>query len=110
MVRAPYGTITTVQSEDYPKEVGDIKKIFLALPQPALATALSAVTLQLPADIKKEVVAKDGINKLKSFHICGMIDPDSTTFGVIAYPTFSPGMKIVLGQPLLQAGPVLFLI
>ena len=28
-----------------------------------------------------------------------MIDPDSTTFGVIAYPTFSPGMEIVLGQP-----------
>ena len=99
VARAPYGTITTVQSEDYPKEVGDIKKIFLALPQPALTTASSAVTLQLPADIEKEVVAKDGINKLKLFHICGMIDPDSTTFGVIAYPTFSPGMEIVLGQP-----------
>jgi len=28
-----------------------------------------------------------------------MIDPDSTTFGVIAYPTFSSGMEIVLGQP-----------
>jgi len=56
-----YGTITKVKSEDYPKENGDIKKIFLALPQPALATASSAVTLQLPADIEKEVVAKDGI-------------------------------------------------
>jgi len=62
-------------------------------------TASSAVTLQLPADIEKEVIAKDGINKLKLFHICGMIDPDSTTFDVIAYPTFSPGMEIVLGQP-----------
>jgi hypothetical protein len=27
---APYGTITTVQSEYYPKEVADIKKIFFA--------------------------------------------------------------------------------
>jgi hypothetical protein len=67
MARAPYGTITTVQSEDYPKEVVDIKKIFFAqqvLPQPVPVTASSAVTLQLPADIEKEVVAKDGINKL----------------------------------------------
>jgi hypothetical protein len=61
--------------------------------------ASSAVTLQLPADIEKEVVAKDGINKLKLFHICGMIDPDSTTFGTLVYPTFSPGMEIVLCQP-----------
>jgi len=102
VARAPYGTITTFQSEDYPKEVGDIKKIFFAqqaLPQTVPVPASSAVTLQLPADIEKEVVAKDGINKLKLFHICGMIDPDSTTFIVLAYPTFSPGMEIVLGQP-----------
>ena len=62
---APYGTITTVQSEDYPKEVADIKKMFFvqqALPQPVPVPASSAVTLQLPADIEKEVVAKDGIN------------------------------------------------
>ena len=68
MARTPYRTITTVQSEDYPKEVGDIKKIFFAqqaLPQPVPVTASVAVTLQLPADIEKEVVAKDGINKLK---------------------------------------------
>jgi hypothetical protein len=101
VARAPYGTITTVQSEDYPKVV-DIKKIFFTqqvLHQPVPVPASSAVTLQLPADIEKEVVAKDGINKLKLFHICGMIDPDSTTFGVIAYPTFTPGMEIVLSQP-----------
>jgi len=102
MARAPYRTITTVQSEDCPKEVGGIKKIFFAqqaLPQPVPVPASLAVTLQLPADIKKVVIAKYGINKLKLFHICGMIDPDSTTFGALACPTFSSGMESVLGQP-----------
>ncbi len=64
---APYGTITTVQSDAYPVEVEAIKKIFLlvqyALPQ-APATA-SAITLQLPGDVKKEVVAKDGIKQVE---------------------------------------------
>jgi hypothetical protein len=59
---APYGTINTVPSDAYPVEVKAIKKIFLsvhyALPQ-APATA-SAITLQLPGDVEKEVVAKDG--------------------------------------------------
>jgi hypothetical protein len=68
------------------------------LPPTVSVPASSAVTLQLPADVEKEVVAKDGINKLKLFHICGTIDPDSTTFGTIAYPTFSPGMEIVVGH------------
>jgi hypothetical protein len=102
VVRAPYGTITTVQSEDYLEEVGDIKKIFFAQqaqPQTVPVPASSAVTLQLPADIMKEVVAKDGINKLKLFHICGMINPDSTAFCVLTYPMFSSGLEIVLSQP-----------
>ena len=100
VARAPYGTM--VQSENYPKEVGDIKKIFFAqqaLPQPVPVPASAAVTLQLPADIKKEVVAKDVINKLKMFHICDMIDHYSNTFGAPTYPTFSSGMEIDLGQP-----------
>jgi hypothetical protein len=63
---APYGMITTVQSENLSKEVADIKKIFFAqqaLPQQVpVPPASSAVILQLPADIEKEVVAKDGIN------------------------------------------------
>ncbi len=66
----PNGTITMVPSDAYPVEVEAIKKIFLsvqyALPQ-APATA-SAITLQLWGDVEKEVVAKDGINKLKLFH------------------------------------------
>ena len=99
---APYGTITTVQSENYLKEVADMKKIFFAqqaLPQQVPVPASSAITLQLPADIEKEVVAKDGINKLKLFHICGTINPESTTFGALTYPMFSSGMEIVTTQP-----------
>jgi hypothetical protein len=60
VARAPYGTITTVQSKDYPKEVGDIKQIFFAqqaLPRPVPVPASSAVTLRLPADIENEVIA-----------------------------------------------------
>jgi hypothetical protein len=102
VARAPHGTIITVPSDDYPKEVVDIKKIFFAqqaLLQQVPVPASSAVTLQLPTDIEKEVVAKDGINKLNLFHICGMIDPESTSFGTLLYPTFSPGMKIITSQP-----------
>ncbi len=99
--RAPYGTITTVPSNVYPVEVKAIKKIFLlvqyVLPQ-APATA-SAVTLQLPGDVKKEVVAKDGINRLKLFHICGMINPESTSFDTLSFALFSKGMYLVVNQP-----------
>jgi hypothetical protein len=88
---APYGTITTVPSDAYPVEVKAIKKIFLsvhyALPQ-APATA-SAITLQLPEDVEKEVVAKDGNNKLKLVHICGTINPESTSFGTLSFAPFS---------------------
>jgi hypothetical protein len=98
---APYGTITTVPSNAYPMEVEAIKKIFLsvhyALPQ-APATA-SAITLQLPVDVKKEVVAKDGINKLKLFHICGMINPESTSFSTLSFAPFSKGTDLVVNQP-----------
>ncbi len=98
---APYGTITMVPSNAYPVEVEAIKKIFLlvhyALPH-APATA-SAVTLQLPGDVEKEVVAKDGVNKLKLFHICGMINPESTSFSTLSFAPFSKGMDLVVNQP-----------
>jgi hypothetical protein len=98
---APYGMITTVPSNAYPVEVKAIKKIFLsvhyALPQ-APATAL-AITFQLPGDVKKEVVAKDCINKLKLFHICGTINPESTSFNTISFAPFSKGMGLVVNQP-----------
>jgi hypothetical protein len=95
---APYGTITTVLSNAYPVEVKAIKKIFLLVqyaPPQAPATA-SAVTLQLPGDVKKKVVAKDGINKLKLFHICGTINPESTSFDTLSFAPFSKGMDLVM--------------
>jgi hypothetical protein len=98
---APYGTITRIPSNTYPVEVKVIKKIFLlvqyALPQ-APATA-SAVALQLPGDIEKDVVAKDGINKLMLFHICGTINLESTSFDTLSFAPFSKGMDLIVNQP-----------
>jgi hypothetical protein len=102
VAKGPRGVITAVQSDAYPMEVKAIKKIFLLSPQmppqqvPATASAL---TLQLSADIKKEVVARTGIHNLRLLHICKKIDQASTTFGNLSYPTFSMGMEVILGQP-----------
>jgi hypothetical protein len=98
---APYGTITTVPSNTYPVEVKAIKKIFLSVQYelPQCPVTASAVTLQLPGDVKKEVVAKDSINKLKLFHICGTINPESTSFNTLSFAPFSKGMDIVVNQP-----------
>jgi hypothetical protein len=98
---APYGTISTVPSGAYPVEVKAIKKIFLLVQYklPQTPVTASAITLQLPGDVKKEIVAKDGINKLKLFHICGMIHPESTSFDTLSFAPFSKGMDLVMNQP-----------
>jgi hypothetical protein len=98
---APYGMITMVPSDAYPVEVKAIKKIFLLVQYklPQAPVTASAVTLQLPGDVKKEVVAKDGINKLKLFHICGAINPESTSFDTLSFAPFSKGMDLVVNQP-----------
>ncbi len=44
-------------------------------------------------------MAKDGINKLKLFHICGTINPESTSFGTLSFADFSKGMGLVVSQP-----------
>ncbi len=44
-------------------------------------------------------MAKDSINKLKLFHICGRINPESTSFGTLSFAPFSKGMDLVLNQP-----------
>jgi hypothetical protein len=49
--------------------------------------------------VEKEVVAKDGINKLKLFHICGTINPESTSFNTLSFAPFSKGMDLVVNQP-----------
>jgi hypothetical protein len=66
---------------------------------PQAPVTASAVTLQLPGDVEKEVLAKDGINKLKLFHICGTINPESTSFNTLSFAPFSKGMDLVLNQP-----------
>ncbi len=93
--------ITTVPSNAYPVEVEAIKKIFLLVhyPLPQAPATASVVTLQLPGDVKKEVVAKDGINKSKLFHICGTINPESTSFSTFSFAPFSKGMDLVVNQP-----------
>jgi hypothetical protein len=102
VAKGPCGAITTVQSDAYPMEAKAIKKIFLPAPQtppqqvPAMASAL---TLQLSANIEKEVVVKTSIHNFRLLHICGKIDQASTAFGNLSYPTFSTGMEVVLGQP-----------
>jgi hypothetical protein len=82
-------------------EVEAIKKMFFPMQQalPQGQATSSALTLQLLADVKKEVVAKDGINKLKLFHICEMINPESTSFDTLSLATFSKGMDLVVSQP-----------
>jgi hypothetical protein len=104
---APYGTITMVPSNAYPVEVEAIKKVFFSVQYelPQAPVTVSAVTLQLPGNVKKEVVAKDGINKLKLFHICGTINPESTSFDTLSFALFSKGMDLVVNQPRVgQAG------
>jgi hypothetical protein len=98
---ASYGTITTVPSNAYPVEVKAIKKIFLSVQYelPQAPVTASAIALQLPGDVEKEVVAKDGINKLKLFHICGTINPESTSFDTLSFAPFSKGMDLVVNQP-----------
>jgi hypothetical protein len=91
-----------VQSDAYPVEVEAIKKIFFLVQQAlqqAPAMALAVILLQLPVDVKKEVIAKDGINKLKLFHIFRTIDPESTSFDTLTFATFSKGMDLFVSQP-----------
>jgi hypothetical protein len=95
--------ITVVPSNAYPVEVEAIKKIFFLVKYelPQAPVTASAITLHLPGDVKKEIVVKDGINKLKLFHICvcGMINPESTSFDTLSFAPLSKGMDLVVNQP-----------
>jgi hypothetical protein len=41
-------------------------------------------------------VAKNGIDKLKLFHICGTINPVSTSFDTLSFAPFSKDMDLVV--------------
>ncbi len=100
IVTGPYGLIYIVDSDLFPVEAVELRKLFIPAqvtsPSVAALSNLSTLTLQLPSDIKKEAEAKKGLTKLLLFHICGKIIDDPTSFGDLSYPEPSQGMKIVL--------------
>jgi hypothetical protein len=106
----PYGIITFVDSDLYPVEADELRKIFIpALTSPLPATAhstLNTLSLQLPSNIEKEAKAKKGLTKLLLFHICGKLGNDSTSFGNLSYPKPAQGMRVVLdsAQPACATG------
>jgi hypothetical protein len=81
-------------------DIEAIKKIVFLVQQvlPQAPATASPVTLQLLADVENAVVAKDGINNLKLFCICGTINSESTSFDTPSFATFSKGMDLVLSH------------
>jgi hypothetical protein len=57
---------------------------------------LSALTLQLPADIKKEAEAKNGVTKQFLLHICDVIDNNFTSTLDIKQAILSKGIEMIL--------------
>ena len=100
IVTGPYDLISIVDSDLFPVEADELRKLFIraqvASPPVAALSNLSTLTLQLPSDVKKEAKAKKGLTKLLLFHICGKINDDPTSFGDLSYTEPSQGMKIVL--------------
>jgi len=97
----PFGSMTIVQTSDYPAAAVSLKKLFT----PPLAPTMSPnfhtgniMTLQLPGDIDKEAEAKKGIVKLMLFHIRGNIDIDAITVTNISAAIPSKGMQIIMNQ------------
>jgi hypothetical protein len=74
----PCGTITNVQSDNYPQAAQTIKRFFLPNPPAHAFTPTMAMpgilTFQLPGDLKKESKAKKEITKLMLLHICAEIN------------------------------------
>ena len=100
----PFGTMTLVQSDDYPAAARVVKSLFQVGTQSIAPMAQSPfpsgnVMLQLPSEIDKESEAKKGIIKLMLLHIGGDIDVDATTVTNVALATPSKGMQVVLNQP-----------
>jgi hypothetical protein len=70
----PGGTITNVQSNNYPQAAQTIKKFFLPNPPAQAFTQPMATpgtfTFRLPGELEKESKAKKGITKLMLLHVC----------------------------------------
>jgi hypothetical protein len=101
----PCGTITNVQSDDYPQATVEIKKFFIGAQVPAILpqafTQPGTFTFQLPGELEKESEAKKGITKLMQLHICGCgsIHYKMLLVTKITLATPSPGMEVLLNQP-----------
>jgi len=68
----PFGSMTIVQTSDYPAAALSIKKFFCpapVAPSAAIFPTGNVMTLQLPGDIDKEAEAKKGLVKLMLFHV-----------------------------------------
>ena len=99
MSNGPFGTMTLVQSDDYPVAARAIKDLFQVGTQPTVPVAhasfpAGSVMLQIPSKINKESEAKKGIIKLMLLHIRGDIDIESTLVTNIVPATPSKGMQV----------------
>ncbi len=68
----PFGSMTMVQTSDYPAAALSIKKFFCpapVAPSAAIFPTGNVMTLQLPGNINKEAEAKKGLVKLMLFHV-----------------------------------------
>jgi hypothetical protein len=99
----PCGTITSIQSDDYPQAAQIIKKFF---PPNPLAQAFThplvtpgTSTFQLPGKLDKESVAKKGITKLILLLMCAEINFKESTFSNMTFVALSNGMEVVLSHP-----------
>ncbi len=99
----PFGTMTIVQSNDYPvatRAINDLFQLLQQVPRTLEFTPNGNSMLQLPGEIDKESEAKKGIIKLMLLHICGNTDIDSVLITNVNLDLANPsrGMQIVFNQ------------
>jgi len=106
LIYGPWGIMTSVPSSEYPTAAAVLKSIFTPPPPaPALPphqqalTAPGTLTLQLPAEVEKEVEAKKGTTKLMLLHICGKFNEQSWSVDDISQAMPSTGMQVVMTNP-----------
>jgi hypothetical protein len=99
----PCGSITNVQSNDYPQAAQIIKKFFLPNPSAQAFTKPIVMpgtfTFQLPSELNKKSEAKKGITKLMLLHVCAEINLKESTISNTTFATQSNGMEVVLSHP-----------